>query len=123
MVDIGSGIGGTSIPLANMFPHLRITNQDLPGVVEQPQIAWDKDAPEAMRDARVEFVPFNFLEESPVVGKDVYYLRNILHDWPDVESTRILRNICKVMGPNGRVLIRGSAAALTGVCSRINVLC
>ncbi|KAG2342359.1 S-adenosyl-L-methionine-dependent methyltransferase [Suillus weaverae] len=105
MVDIGSGIGGISIPLANTFPHLRITNQDLPGIVVQAQIAWEKDAPEAMRDGRVEFVPFNFLEESPVVGKDVYYLRNILHDWPDAESTTILRNIRKVMGPNSRVLI------------------
>ncbi|KAG1776816.1 S-adenosyl-L-methionine-dependent methyltransferase [Suillus placidus] len=105
MVDIGSGIGGISIPLANTFPHLRITNQDLPEIVAQAQIAWEKDAPEAMRDGRVEFVPFNFLEESPVVGKDAYYLRNILHDWPDAESTTILRNIRKVMGPNSRVLI------------------
>ncbi|KAG2070684.1 S-adenosyl-L-methionine-dependent methyltransferase [Suillus decipiens] len=105
MVDVGSGIGANSILLANMFPHLSITNQDLPGFEEKAQIAWEKDAPEAVRDGRVEFVPFNFLKESPVVGKDVYYLRHILHDWPDSESTTILRNIRKVMGPNSRVLI------------------
>jgi hypothetical protein len=35
---------------------------------------WERDAPEALIDGRVEFVPFNFLEESPVVGKDVYYV-------------------------------------------------
>ncbi|KAG2070682.1 S-adenosyl-L-methionine-dependent methyltransferase [Suillus decipiens] len=105
MVDVGSGVGAISILLANMFPHIRVTNQDLPGFEEQAQIAWEKDAPEAIRDGRVEFVPFNFLEESPVAGKDVYYLRYILHDWPDSESTTILRNIRKVMGPNSRVLI------------------
>ncbi|KAG2073514.1 S-adenosyl-L-methionine-dependent methyltransferase [Suillus decipiens] len=105
MVDVGSGVGANSILLANMFPHLRITNQDLPGFEEQAQIAWEKDAPEALRDGRVEFVPFNFLEQSPVAGKDVYYLRHILHDWPDSESTTILRNIRKVMGPNSRVLV------------------
>ncbi|KAG2069142.1 S-adenosyl-L-methionine-dependent methyltransferase [Suillus decipiens] len=105
MADIGSGVGANSILLSNMYPHLRITNQDLPGFVEQAQIAWEKDAPEALRDGRVEFVEFNFFEESPVVGKDVYYLRHVLHDWPDSESTTILRNIRKVMGPNSRVLI------------------
>jgi hypothetical protein len=105
IVDVGSGIGGISLHLANMFPHLRITNQDLPEVVEQAQVTWAKDAPEAVRDGRVEFVPLNFLEESPVIGKDVYYLRSILHDWPDAEATTILHNIRKVMGPNSRVLI------------------
>jgi len=88
-----------------MFPHLRITDQDLPEIIVQAQHAWEKNAPEALLDGRVEFVPLNFFEESPVVGKDLYYLRNILHDWPDAESTTILRNIRKVMEPNSRVLI------------------
>ncbi|KAG2082524.1 S-adenosyl-L-methionine-dependent methyltransferase [Suillus cothurnatus] len=102
IVDVGSGIGGISLHLANMFPHLRITNQDLPEVIEQAQVTWAKDAPEAVRDGRVEFVPLNFLEESPVIGKDVYYLRSILHDWPDAEAMTILHNIRKVMGPNSQ---------------------
>ncbi|KAG1846055.1 S-adenosyl-L-methionine-dependent methyltransferase [Suillus subalutaceus] len=124
LVDVGSGIGAMSIPLAKMFPHLRITNQDLPETIVQsrnlsPDIrstpngqvilifdqAWEKNAPEALLDGRVEFVPVNFLEESPVVGKDVYYLRNIVHDWPDDESRVILHNIRKVMEPNSQVLI------------------
>ncbi|KIK46161.1 hypothetical protein CY34DRAFT_9855 [Suillus luteus UH-Slu-Lm8-n1] len=105
VVDVGSGIGAMSIPLAKMFPHLRITNQDLPETIVQARNTWERDAPEALLDGRVEFVPFNFLEESPVVEKDVYYLRSIIHDWPDDESRAILRNIRKVMGPNSRVLI------------------
>ncbi|KAG1745173.1 S-adenosyl-L-methionine-dependent methyltransferase [Suillus lakei] len=105
VVDVGSGTGAISIPLAKMFPHLRITNQDLPETIAQARNTWEKDAPEALLDGRVEFVPFDFLEESPVVGKDVYYLRSIIHDWPDDESRAILNNIRKVMGPNSRVLI------------------
>jgi hypothetical protein len=35
---------------------------------------WERDAPEALLDGRVEFVPLDFLEQSPVVGKDVYYI-------------------------------------------------
>jgi len=33
MVDIGSGTGAVSMPLAKMFPSLEITNQDLPGTL------------------------------------------------------------------------------------------
>ncbi|KAG2038059.1 O-methyltransferase-domain-containing protein [Suillus americanus] len=105
VVDIGSGIGTFSTPLAKMFPHLRITNQDLPEVLLEAQNAWEKNAPEALLDGRVEFVPINFFEDVPVVGKDVYYLRNIIHNWQDRDATTILRNIRKVMGPNSRVLI------------------
>ncbi|KAG2061092.1 S-adenosyl-L-methionine-dependent methyltransferase [Suillus hirtellus] len=105
VVDIGSGIGAMSIPLAKTFPHLRITNQDLPEIIKLSINAWETDSPELLLDGRIEFVPLNFLEESPVVGKDVYYLRSIIHDWPDEESMVILHNVRKAMGPNSRVLI------------------
>ncbi|KAG2123063.1 O-methyltransferase-domain-containing protein [Suillus clintonianus] len=108
VVDVGSGIGAFSIPLATMFPHLKITNHDLPEVIVQAQNAWEKNAPEALLDGRVELVPNNFLEDIPVFGKDVYYLRHIIHDWPDAEATAILRNIRKAMGPNSVVLIHDS---------------
>ncbi|KAG1864837.1 S-adenosyl-L-methionine-dependent methyltransferase [Suillus subluteus] len=86
-LTVGSGIGAFSMPLAKMFPHLRITNHDLPEVMVQAQNAWEKDAPDALFDGRVELVPNNFLEDIPAAGKDVYYLRHILHDWPDAEAT------------------------------------
>ncbi|KAG1813515.1 S-adenosyl-L-methionine-dependent methyltransferase [Suillus subaureus] len=105
VVDIGCGIGTFSTPLAKMFPHLRITDQDLPEVLVEAQGVWKKNAPEALLDGRVEFVPLNFLEDAPVVGKDVYYLRHIIHDWHDHEAMTILRNIRKAMRPNSRVLI------------------
>ncbi|KAG1830580.1 S-adenosyl-L-methionine-dependent methyltransferase [Suillus variegatus] len=92
VVDIGSGIGAMSIPLAKTFPHLRITNQDLPEIIKLSRNAWETNSPELLLNGHVEFVPLNFLEESPVVGKDVYYLRSIVHDWPDKESMVILHN-------------------------------
>ncbi|KAG2346546.1 S-adenosyl-L-methionine-dependent methyltransferase [Suillus weaverae] len=105
VVDIGCSVGSFSTPLAKMFPHLRITNQDLPEVIAEAKTAWEKNAPEVLLDGRVEFIPINFLEDVPAIGKDVYYLRNIIHNWPDAEATTIFRNIRKAMGPNSRVLI------------------
>ncbi|KAG1764256.1 O-methyltransferase-domain-containing protein [Suillus placidus] len=105
VVDIGCSVGSFSTPLAKMCPHLRITNQDLPEVIAQAKTAWEENAPEVLLDGRVEFIPINFLEDVPAVGKDVYYLRNIIHNWPDAEATKIFRNIRKAMGPNSRVLI------------------
>ncbi|KAG1898983.1 S-adenosyl-L-methionine-dependent methyltransferase [Suillus fuscotomentosus] len=93
VVDVGSGTGAMSIPLTKMFPHLRITNQDLPEALEMARNIWEKNAPEALLGGHIEFVPLNFLEESPVVGKDVYYLRSIIHDWPDNESMVILHRV------------------------------
>ncbi|KAG2124435.1 O-methyltransferase-domain-containing protein [Suillus clintonianus] len=113
VVDIASGTGAISIPLTKMFPHLKITNQDLPEILVQAQHAWETKAPEALVEGRVELVPFNFFEESPVVGKDVYYLRNILHDWPDADCTTILRSIRKAMESNSRVLIHDCVLAHT----------
>ncbi|KAG1804351.1 O-methyltransferase-domain-containing protein [Suillus variegatus] len=105
VVDVGSGTGAMFIPLAKMFPHLRITNQELPETLKLSINTWEKNAPEMLLDGRIEFVPLNFLEELPVVGKDIYYLRSIIHNWPDEESRVILRNVRKAMGPNSRVLI------------------
>ncbi|OAX38962.1 S-adenosyl-L-methionine-dependent methyltransferase [Rhizopogon vinicolor AM-OR11-026] len=105
VVDIGSGIGAFSIPLAKMFPHLRITDQDLPEIIKQAQTAWERDAPEALLDDHVEFVALDFFQGVPVAGKDVYYLRNIIHDWPGAEETQILCNVRKAMESNSRVLI------------------
>ena len=36
---------------------------------------WKKNATDALLDGRVEFVPFDFLKDAPVAGKDVYYVR------------------------------------------------
>ncbi|KAI6000906.1 S-adenosyl-L-methionine-dependent methyltransferase [Pisolithus albus] len=108
--DVGASIGSVSIPLSKAHPHLKITDQDLPEVSPLISIVlwlqiWQKEAPEALQEQRVEFVTLNFFEEAPVAGKDVYYLRNIIHDWPDAEAAVILRNISKAMGSQSRLLI------------------
>ncbi|KAG1742550.1 O-methyltransferase-domain-containing protein [Suillus lakei] len=105
VVDVGGGIGAFSLPLAKMHKNLKITIHDLPEALVQARGIWARECPEALAEKRVEFEDLNFFEQVPVKGKDVYYLRNIIHDWPDHESALILTNLRKALGPNSRVLI------------------
>ncbi|KAG2366734.1 O-methyltransferase-domain-containing protein [Suillus spraguei] len=105
VVDVGGGIGAFSLPLAKMHKNVKITIHDLPEALVQARTIWANECPEALAENRVEFEELNFFEQVPVKGKDVYYLRNIIHDWPDRESAVILSNVRKALGPNSRVLI------------------
>ncbi|KAH7917709.1 S-adenosyl-L-methionine-dependent methyltransferase [Leucogyrophana mollusca] len=104
--DLGSGIGAFSRPLAIKYPHLKITCHDIAEVLVQAHEVWDRDAPEAIARHNIDLLPLDFLTESPVAGLDVYYLRNIIHDWPDAEAVSILRNVRRAMTPQSRVLIQ-----------------
>ncbi|KAG9311301.1 O-methyltransferase-domain-containing protein [Chiua virens] len=111
--DVGASVGTFSIPLSKKYPHLKIIDQDLPEVLVQAKDSspiashrsGPKDAPEVLQRNQVEFATLNFFEESPAKGQDVYYLRNIIHDWPDNEAAIILRNIKNAMGTHSRLLI------------------
>lgn len=105
LCDVGSSIGTVSIPLARAHPHIKLTCQDLEEVTIRAQDIWKNEYPEAISSGQVSLVPLNFFEQTPVKNQDAYYLRNIIHDWPDHESTLILRSVRGAMGPNSRVLI------------------
>ncbi|KAG8221333.1 S-adenosyl-L-methionine-dependent methyltransferase [Butyriboletus roseoflavus] len=105
LVDVGGGIGAFSLPLARIHKHIKITIHDLPEALVQARGAWARGCPEAVQENRVEFAELDFFTQVPVKGKDIYYLRNIIHDWPDHESALILRNLRQALGPHSRVLI------------------
>jgi demethylsterigmatocystin 6-O-methyltransferase len=39
------------------------------------------------------------------IGAKFYYLRNILHDWPDDKAVIILKNLIPALSPDSRILI------------------
>lgn len=41
--------------------------------------------------------PNDFFEPEPVKGAKVYFMHNVLHDWPDDAATVILQNIAEAM--------------------------
>lgn len=53
---------------------------------------------------RVELVAGSFFDSVPA-GADAYLLKNVLHDWDDDRSSKILRNCRLAMAPGQRLLI------------------
>jgi hypothetical protein len=56
---------------------------------------------------RCRFIAGNFFESIPG-GGDLYMLKNVLHDWDDVASLKILHNIRKAMPSGSKLLIMES---------------
>ncbi|KAF8994600.1 O-methyltransferase-domain-containing protein [Cyathus striatus] len=105
--DVGGGIGNITMQLAKKHRKLELILQDLPDrIVQAKSEVWPKECPEAVAEDRIRFEPVDFFKESPVSGCDVYYMKNIIHDWPDVDSVKILSNVRQAMGLHSRLLIQ-----------------
>ncbi|KAL8801694.1 MAG: hypothetical protein Q9182_004288 [Xanthomendoza sp. 2 TL-2023] len=91
LVDIGGGIGHEIRAVKDYHP-------DVPGRFIL------QDTRETLEEARaftgMETMEYDFFTKQPVIGARIYYLRNILHDWADIQSIAILRNIAAAMKPD-----------------------
>ena len=100
LADIGCGNGSVLSATLKRHPALRGLFFDQPHVIERARTG--------IRAAgladRSELVNGNFFESVPP-GADAYFLRHIIHDWPDDRSLQIFRNIRRVIPANGRLLI------------------
>ncbi|KAL4262477.1 O-methyltransferase COMT-type [Pleurotus pulmonarius] len=105
VIDVGGGNGHATLDLLKAFPALKIIVQDTPAVAIQGREYWEKEYPIAIQDKKVDFIGFDFLAESPVTDGTIYYLRHVLHDWPDDDCIKILKNVRKSVGPTSRLLI------------------
>jgi hypothetical protein len=52
----------------------------------------------------VQVIQGSFFSTAPA-GADVYLLKNVLHNWSNEESIKILNNIRNVLPPHGKILI------------------
>ncbi|KAF8961606.1 O-methyltransferase-domain-containing protein [Flammula alnicola] len=98
--DVGSGMGGFSRSLLEMFPDVHVTQFDLPKTIALAKQHWKDDFGE-----RVTFVEGDFFKEVPVKNCDIYYLRNILHNWTDEKALAILQSVRASMRSHSRVLV------------------
>ncbi len=100
VADIGGGKGTLLAAILRAHGHLRGVLLDRPPVVagaaEVFQAAGVTD--------RCQVVPGDFFQAVPD-GADAYILANVLHDWDDADSVRILATCRQAMAKDGRVLI------------------
>jgi hypothetical protein len=98
--DVGGGRGTLVSELLLRHSHLRATLVDNPGVLDLARALLEH---RRVAD-RVTLTPGNFFEAVPG-GSDLYLLKNVLHDWDDEASLKILRTVKAAMQPTQRVLI------------------
>ncbi|KAF3037251.1 hypothetical protein E8E12_007077 [Didymella heteroderae] len=98
VVDLGGSAGHDDISLAEAYPNLKIIVQDLPQVAP----VFEKEFPADLK-SRVSFLTHNLFDPQPVQA-DIYILKWILHDWPDVESVAILKALVPALKPGARVV-------------------
>lgn len=89
IVDVGGGNGCALNQILKAHPTLRGTLFELPEVIGEIN-----SAPVSPRFA---VASGNFFESVPVTG-DTYFLKNVLHDWPDSDCCMILGAIRTAVG-------------------------
>ncbi|KAI1440411.1 S-adenosyl-L-methionine-dependent methyltransferase [Annulohypoxylon stygium] len=99
VIDVGGSHGVMSIALVKKFPNIKCIVQDFPVNVEEGAAK----LPAEFKD-KITFMPYNFFEEQKVVG-DVYYFRNIFHNWADKYCIKILQNLIPSLKPGAKILI------------------
>ncbi|MFE1321132.1 methyltransferase [Kitasatospora phosalacinea] len=100
VVDVGGGRGALLAAVLAANPGVRGVLFDQPDVIAEA----GRPLKEAGVADRAELVPGDFFAAVPA-GGDAYLLSNIIHDWDDDASERILGRIVEVLPPGGRVLL------------------
>ena len=92
MVDVGGGWGHDLVAFREACPEAegKLILQEQLNVIEELK-ASDRDT------TGFEIMVHDFFTAQPVKGARIYFLKNILHDWPDKEAQQILTQTKKAM--------------------------
>lgn len=115
MVDVGGSSGHCSVIVAQANPHITCIVQDLPNVVARAGDPATTIVPPGLRD-RITFKEHDLLQPQEVAA-DVYFMRMVLHDWPDAFCEKALAHTADAMarrGPGARLLIVDSILPTAG---------
>jgi len=99
LVDVGGGEGALLRDILTATPKLRGVLFDLPQTVAGASEVVTGDVA-----ARCQIVGGDFFDSVPA-GADVYLMKAIIHDWPDDDAAKILRNIRRAMRSDGTLLL------------------
>ncbi|KAJ6548615.1 O-methyltransferase [Mycena capillaripes] len=105
IVDVGGGIGHSSLTIAKRYPHLRIINEDLGPALEISKRYWKENFPAHVDTQMVEFQVQDFFTPQAVRNAAVFMLRYILHNWPDKLVGTMLGHLRDAALPTTRLVI------------------
>jgi O-methyltransferase. len=96
--------------LKRKFPNLpgRLVLEDLSDGIEH--------AKESIEDG-IEVVGYDMFTEQPLKGAKAYYLRTVLHDWPDKQSLMALARVREAMADDSVLLINENTLPEVGASS------
>ena len=107
LIDVGGGSGHVSITLAKQFPDWTFQVQDIdPNMFAKTSSSLDGDLKE-----RISFHKHSFFEPQPpassLVTKRVYFMRQCLHNWADLDCLSIIRALVPALAasPKDTVLL------------------
>ena len=106
LVDVGGGRGKDLQAFRGKFPNLpgRLVLQDLAHVSGTADIG-----------NGIDVQVHNFFDEQPVKGAKAYYLRTVIHDWPDKQAVEILSRLREAMAPSSLLLIHEKVMPETNI--------
>ncbi|KIY03531.1 uncharacterized protein Z520_00222 [Fonsecaea multimorphosa CBS 102226] len=84
MVDVGGGHGQVTQKVMEENPHLkgRFVVQDLGAIIDEARA----------RNPAYEVMEYDFFTPQPIRGARIYFMRRVLHDFPDSKCREILQN-------------------------------
>ncbi|KAL8888357.1 MAG: hypothetical protein Q9215_004193 [Flavoplaca cf. flavocitrina] len=122
-IDIGGGIGQICEAFKSRFPSPpsggRIIVQDLPQTLAGVP---------AISPLGIEAIPHDFFNPQPIQGARIYYMRHILHDWPDHKCREILQNVKDAMDAESVLLLDDKVvpdigASMTASALDLSMMC
>ncbi|KAG5640847.1 hypothetical protein DXG03_006828 [Asterophora parasitica] len=108
VVDVGGGVGTSSLVLAREFPDVEFVVQDLSVVIGDAEKEW-KDLPNAKVTLEVQ----DFFEPQPERNVSVFLLKQVLHDWSDEYAAKILTQLRAIAQPETKLLLVESIIPFT----------
>ncbi|KAI0324799.1 S-adenosyl-L-methionine-dependent methyltransferase [Cubamyces sp. BRFM 1775] len=109
LVDVGGGIGSTSLPVAQAHPHLNLVVEDRPQTVARAPSAWGPTYASLFESGRVTwrsrdfFTPWEHLANGK--SPSIFLLRLVMHDWPDEQCQTILHHLRAAALPHTRLIV------------------
>ena len=100
IVDVGGGHGAFLRSILKEYPDVSGMIAEMPSVVSGTKAALAADG---LAD-RCDAVECDFFAEVPD-GGDGYFMKHIVHDWPDDKALVLLRNIRAVIPQHGKLLL------------------